>query len=579
LQRTIRLETSAFIRDVAFSAEGKQIAAVVDYPIFSPRPHVRKIVGRRAAFVVWDVATGGEVRSLQPPGLKPATRPLERRRFSVGDDLRLLITSTGLIDTVTAKTVIAFEQPAVAHAFNRDATLAAVGTAAGQVTVWDVASGRKRDTWFVPAAGIRTLAFRPDGRAVAAACSDGSIRIRGVAALDGSAATHPSKVADGRSEIPLRTDSTVSDLAFTPDGGHLMTAHAPRGGLAAFRVWEAERRPALVLREVETPLGLGGPAAAISPDGRLVAAIGADHSVVLSNAITGDVVRRLPGTKRRAAVAFSRDGTLVAACGRDGFFVWSTGSGRLLRNFRPSGASLCTAPAFSPDGRHFAGSHAGGVTVWDLRTGSLVRRFRSGRHYCNSVAFSSDGTFLCATSDRGGCIWNVPQWTERCRLPDAHSTRGVLSPDDAIFATVGAGGIALTDTRTGKRTRLIPLRESSRVVAFSPDGKRLATTAGSRLLILDVKTGERVMTLSGHRGGINSVVFSRDGRRIVSAAADGTARIWGEPPLVSRLQAAGCGLIGVGLHIEPPEGGTPAGEARPPVVAPRPRRESRSAGR
>jgi len=537
LQRTIRLETSAFIRDVAFSADGKQIAAVVDYPTFSSRPPVRRIVGRRAAFVVWDVLTGREVRSSQPPGLKPASRPLERHRFSVGRDLRLLITSTGVIDTVTAKTVIAFEQPVVEHCFNRDATLAAVGTATGQVTVWDVAAGRKRDTWFVPAAGIRTLAFRPDGRAVAAACSDGSVRIRGI--------------ADGRSELPLRTDSTVSDLAFTPDGGHLMIAHAPQRGLASFRVWQAADRSPLVLEGVHTNL-VRGRAAAIGPDSRLVAAVGDDHSVMLWNTLSGEFVRRLPGANRKTAVAFSRDGTLVAACGRDGFFVWSTGSGRLLRNFRPSGASLCTAPAFSPDGRHFAGSHAGGVTVWDLRTGRLVRRFRSGRHYCNSVAFSSDGTFLCATSDREGCIWNVPQWNVRCRLPDAHSTRGVLSPDDTVLATAGAGGIALADTRTGKRTRLIPLREFSRVVAFSPDGKRLATTASNRLLILDVKTGERLLTLSGHRGGINTVAFSRDGRRIVSAAADGTVRIWGEPP--------------------PPV-------ARGPVAAPRPRRNSRSADR
>jgi WD40 repeat protein/tRNA A-37 threonylcarbamoyl transferase component Bud32 len=541
LHRTIHLN-SAKARAVSFSADGRQIAVVVDHLVVHLEGGGRRSAQKSAEFAVWDVASGRKVRSSLPQDLKPGARQIERHHFDIGDDLRLLMTPTGIIDTVTQKTVIGFEQPAVAHAFNRDSTLAAVGTAAGQVTVWDVPARRARATWFVPAARIRFLAFRPDDRAVAIACNDGSVRFR--------------SVADGQPQVPLRTGSPVSHVAFSPDGCHMMTANFPRRGFTAFRVWEAERRPALVLKGVQTLLGFPGSIAAVSPDGRLVAAmaVGADCSVLLFDAINGEIVRRLPGTKRRTAVAFSHDGKLMAFCNRDGFSVWDVDSGRLQRVFRPSVGTYCTQPAFSPDGKYLAGAHEAGATVWDLRTGREVKRFRSRGRYFSSLQFSGDGRFLCATGERrGGCIWNVPDWTQRCRLARAHATPVALSPDNALLATAGAGGIALTDTQTGKRERTIPLRELARTVDFSPDGKRLVTTAGSRILILDRKTGERVLTLSGHRGRVSAVAFSRDGRRILSAGIDGTVRLWGEPP---RLRGAVA---------------TPA-QDRTPVLAPKPRR-------
>ncbi len=64
-------------------------------------------------------------------------------------------------------------------------------------------------------------------------------------------------------------------------------------------------------------------------------------------------------------------------------------------------------------------------------------------------------------------------------------------------------------------------------VAYSPDGRRIATSASDGLVrIWDAETGNELRCLPGHRDSVWSVVYSPDGRRIVSGSSDHTVRIW-----------------------------------------------------
>jgi WD40 repeat protein len=79
------------------------------------------------------------------------------------------------------------------------------------------------------------------------------------------------------------------------------------------------------------------------------------------------------------------------------------------------------------------------------------------------------------------------------------------------------------DASTGQQ--LWPL-EGSVDIAYSPDGRWLATAAGDTAKLWDAATGAEVATLRGHDLGVWSVAFSADSRWLATGSADGTARVW-----------------------------------------------------
>lgn len=102
------------------------------------------------------------------------------------------------------------------------------------------------------------------------------------------------------------------------------------------------------------------------------------------------------------------------------------------------------------------------------------------------------------------------------------------SPDGKRIATASDDGfVRVWDAASG--AELLRLETGPAAgVAFSPDGIRLATAdyAAGTASLWDAVTGEKMLTLAGHVGGVNQAIFSPDGTRLATAGEDGTARVW-----------------------------------------------------
>jgi WD40 repeat protein len=231
------------------------------------------------------------------------------------------------------------------------------------------------------------------------------------------------------------------------------------------------------------------------------------------------------------SVAASPDGSMVVSGGDDGKVrLWRAQGLHAVRTLTTH-ARGATSVAVSPDGRSVASAGRDGSISLTPIAGGPARKLRPlpvGDEQVYRVV-TAGGVVIAGTT--AGSVWIFrPAGGATGRVLGRHPGRGkvvvAISPDAKTVFSADAEGVGfLWDVRTGARTS-VPLRGEVAAASFRPDGKRVVVVGPKgRVRILDAATGAKVSDLEMGDRLLFSVDFSRDGRRIVTAADDHVLQI------------------------------------------------------
>ena len=376
--------------------------------------------------------------------------------------------------------------------------------------------------------------------------------------------------------------SAITQLTSDPEASVLLANEAYRTAPTS-QAADALRHSLLNSRvhAVVTGHSRQAPGAAFHPLGNLAATAGKGRTVIIWKVEDGETVATLttlaPAAeefKELRSPCFSPDGKYLVATGSDSTaFLWKwedekrrdspmelvgqVGAEEALRKECEMGCGLRTV-AFSPDSKHVVTAGQRGVAwVWKTDDGTLVDKFLKHSESINDVRFSPDGKYI-ATAGDDSCVW-LWDWSVGQSQGD---TRKLAQPGpvDSLAFDPGGEYLAIATKRLGDPSGLPALsdyhvsvygmKEGKNVVrlsghesfiwgvSFSPNGKYILTAShDGTARVYNWKNPERLpfpVILRGHDGSVNDATFSPDGEYVVTAGSDHTARLW-KPNIMPRV--------------------------------------------
>jgi WD40 repeat protein len=402
-----------FVKGIQFSPDGKTLAVGLNNPT--------------QGLTLWDVATGQRLFAV--PAHRSRTRAMAfspRRRggpplIATGgaDD------TVGLWDSATGaqrNLVRAHSAPVDAVALLPGGQALTVSHEEKTYRLWDSATARQVSKGALGGKWIAASLVAPTA---------GLLAVSSFQTLPGTfEKTIPLiDVRAGKVVRRLEGEAGMQAIAFTPDGRTLAAAQ----GSKQVVIWDAVAGKVLRRIELDREMDryLSSPAAALSPDGKLLAlrlavvdrrpgggrVVRSQHFSVW-DVTTGKQRWSVPTALRETdSLAFSPDGKTLAQGLWGTIRLWDSATGKQVRRLTchvPSETSFAASPgrlAFTPDGRTLiAGNGGARVFLWDLRSGKRRGQFVAHRGRVHAVSVAPDGkTFATASEDTTAMIWDLPR--------------------------------------------------------------------------------------------------------------------------------------------------------------------------
>ncbi|KAK6500111.1 hypothetical protein TWF481_010469 [Arthrobotrys musiformis] len=264
------------------------------------------------------------------------------------------------------------------------------------------------------------------------------------------------------------------------------------------------------------------------------------------------------GSGNVQTVAFSPDGRLlVSGDSNSSICLWVPETGEHIRTLEGHTSSVAKV-AFSFDGKYLASaSYDNTVRIWDVVLGQELEVFKGHTAWVIDFAFSPDGKLLASASvDRTIRLWDAvierqiteteqrtpviegretaTRWQER--VLQCHTDwveKIAYSPDGKLLVSASTTStITLWDPKTGGKIKVFSRLQYdyqhslAASVAFSPDGKQVASAFKNTVIFWCVMTGQQLQKYQKDSIEYWGIAFSPTGKDLASATDTGTIELW-----------------------------------------------------
>ena len=218
------------------------------------------------------------------------------------------------------------------------------------------------------------------------------------------------------------------------------------------------------------------------------------------------------------AVAFSPDGKTIASGDWDNVIkLWDAASGKFKQTLTGHSSTISSV-TYSLDGKTIASGSLDGIKLWDADSGTLRQTLNGHTYVVISVAFSPDSRTVASGSvDKTIKLWDAMSGTLKQTLTEAGEVRSVaFSPNGKMLASGSDKTIKIWDTTDGSLMQTLAGDKYVNSVAFSPDGKTIVSGSQDETIIWDMEKGILKQTFKNRGGGVLEAAFSPDGKLIAS---------------------------------------------------------------